>query len=911
MKPHLWLIHMVGVIVPRRLRLDWRQEWEAELRSREELLSDWDRLDWRGKWDLLWRSTSAFWDAWLLQPKRLEDELFQDLRFSLRMLLKSKSFTMVAVLSLALGIGANTAIFSLVDAVVLRTLPVRAPEELTLFNWLSGPKRMSRNVYGDIGRDVATGLTTSTSFSYLSFERLRDHPQGLVEVFAFTPLELSVNADAQPEVASGQLVSGGYYDGLGAKAALGRTISVEDDRASAAPVAVITHRYWERRFALDPAVVGKTMTVNGIPCTIIGVTPPGFFGALQVGQSPDVTIPLSLEPRFSPGNSKLGKPWVWWLRVMGRLKSGVTKEQARAALEGNFQQSAQEGWTAAPNSTESQGPRDIPRLRAADGGQGLNESRRKYSQSLMILMTIVGLVLLIACANVANLLLARAATRRKEIAMRLALGASRFRLIRQLLTESLALALIGGALGVAFAYRGRSLLLALQPWGANDLALDLKLDFRVLSFTIVVSLLTGLAFGLAPALRATRIALIPALKDDGRNPGGGRSTLSKAIVTAQVALSMILLITAGLFTRTLYNLQALEAGFNTENMIVFGLDSKSNRYQGEQLAQLYRRILERLDVVPGVQSTTLSSNPILAGSRNDAPIRIQGRSAQSAENGRALVNDVAVNFLDTLGVPILRGRGFSPADERAAGTAVINQALANKYFANEDPIGRRLFVGGADDGVEIEIIGVAGNAKYFELRGEMPPTVYLPYFQDPSGAAYFAARTIGDPASLMAPIRQAVREIANDIPVVNLQALHNQVEKSWTQERFFANLSGFFGLLALSLASIGLYGVLSYGVARRTNEIGVRMALGAERQDVVWLVMREALLLVAIGAGVGLAAALTTTRLLSNFLFGLAPHDPLTITLATLAMIAVAALAAWLPARRAANVDPMTALRRD
>jgi predicted permease len=636
---------------------------------------------------------------------------------------------------------------------------------------------------------------------------------------------------------------------------------------------------------------------------------------LQVGQAADVSIPLALEPQLSPTNSRLSKPWMWWLRVMARLKPEVTAEQARAELELAFQRSAQEGWASAPAQNQPtsamQEPRDVPRLRVADGSQGLAELRKKRAQSLTILMVVVGLVLLIACANIANLLLVRAATRRKEIAVRMALGAGRFRLLRQLLTESILLAGLGGALGVALAYWGKDLLLALQPWGGGELALDLKLDFRVLSFTTIISLLTGLLFGLTPALRATRLDLTPTLKDTARNSrGDARSSLSKALVVAQVALSLVLLIGAGLFTRTLRNLQSLETGFNHENLVTFGLNPRLNNYTNAQIAQLFHGLLERLETIPGVRAVTLSQYPILAGSRNDAPIFVQGQASQANDGSNALVNDVAANFLDTLQIPILRGRGLtSQDDERAPRVAVVNQAFARKYFGDEDPLGRRFGLDGPKNSGQFEIVGLAQDAKYFELRGAMPPTVYLPYFQEPASYASFAVRTTGEPTAMIASIRQAVREIDGSLPISDFKTVRQQVESGWAQERLFATLSSFFGLLAVMLAAIGLYGVMAYSVACRRNEIGIRMALGAQRRDVIRLALRESLLLVALGAGIGLATALATTRLISAQLFGLAPTDPLTITLATLLLLAVATLAGYLPARKAAQTDPMLALR--
>jgi len=506
--------------------------------------------------------------------------------------------------------------------------------------------------------------------------------------------------------------------------------------------------------------------------------------------------------------------------------------------------------------------------------------------------------------------LVRAATRRKEIAVRLALGAGRFRLIRQLLTESVLLAGFGGALGVAMAYWGKDLLLTLQPWGGGELAIDLKLDMRVLGFTIAISLLTGLLFGLTPALRATRLDLTPALKNTARNSSGhARNSLSKALVVAQVALSLVLLIVAGLFTRTLRNLQSLETGFNHENLVTFGLNPRLNNYPPAQIAQLFRRLLERLEAIPGVRSATLSQYPILAGSRNDAPIFVQNRTLLPSEGSSASVNDVAANFLDTLQIPILRGRGLTLRDdERAPKVAVVNQAFARKYFGGEDPLGKRIGLDSVKNNGQLEIVGIAQDAKYFDLRGDMPPTVYLPYFQEPASDAYFTVRTTGEPTAMFALIRQTMREIDGSLPISDFKTVRQQVESAWAQERFFASLSGFFGLLALSLAAIGVYGVMAYSVTLRRHEIGIRLALGAGRRDVIRLALGESLRLVALGVGIGLATALATTRLIYAQLFGLAPTDPLTITTATLLLVVVAALAGYLPARKAAQTDPMLAL---
>lgn len=846
----------------------------------------------------------------------LMGSFLQDLRYGIRMLLKSKAFTAIAVLSLALGIGANTALFSLVDAVMLKLLPVKNPNELVLFNWLSGPRGLSRGITGTTNRDP-NGMVTSTSFSYLTFERIRDNNQTLSDVFAFAQLyELNVSIEGQPEIAGGQLVSGNYYSGLGVQTIMGRTIAADDDIPSATPVAVITYRYWQHRFAKDPEIVGKTVSINNVPVTIIGVTPPEFFGALQVGESADLSIPFSMQPRLNPRESDLTKPWYWWVQIMGRLKPGVSGAEAAAAFEGIFQQSAQEGWTAAlsqlPSTAQLQNPapRDVPKLRWGSGSQGLTEARREYSQPLSILMVIVGLVLLIACANVANLLLARSATRQKEIAVRLALGASRWRLVRQLLTESVLLAGLGGTAGMLFAYWGKDLLLTLRPWGGSDLSLNLKLDLRVLGFTLAVSLATGLLFGLAPALRATSVDLTPALKDNSRSVIATRSLLTKSLLVVQVAMSLVLLVGAGLFVRTLRNLENVDVGFNRDNVLLFNVEPALNGYSNAQIAQLYQRMTERLDAVPGVRSSTISLIPLLSGRGRTSSIYLQGHTEQSGQSDDAKVNTVGPAFFDTLEIPILMGRNLSLADsETAPKVAVVNQLLAQKYFGDENPLGRRFGFGSAQNSAQIEIVGVVKDAKYTGARDDTEPTIYLPYLQSIPKWATFIVRTNGNPISMIASIRESMHEIDNNLPLFDIKTQNQQAEESLSQERLFATLSSFFGILALLLACIGLYGVMSYGVARRTNEIGIRMALGASAPRVTRMVMRETMWVVLLGVAIGIGAALAGTRLIASSLFGLAPTDPISIAIAVLTMITVATVAGYLPARRAAKVDPMVALR--
>jgi len=805
-------------------------------------------------------------------------------------------------------------------------LPVKNPRELVLFKWRSGEKMMFRSHDGSaIDKDEGAGMMTGTSFSYPAFEQFRDQNQTLTDVFAFALLrQLNVSVDGRVEIAEGQIVSGGYHAGLGVIAFLGRTLTNEDDKATAPAAAVISHRYWQRRFGGDPSVIGKAVSLNGAAFTIVGVTRPDFFGALEINRAPDITVPMAFQPQVRPTSSPLlSDARNWWTHVIGRLKPGVNERQALADLNLILRQHA-----AAVRSS-SQADYDLPGLSLEPGGQGLTQTRSRYGRPLTILMAAAGLALLIACLNVANLLLARAATRQKEIAVRLSLGASRFRLIRQLLTESLLLALMGGALGLVFAYWGKDALLALRAWGRGGMALDLNLDLRALGFTAAVSVLTGILFGIAPALRATRVDLTLALKDGAGRATSARSRLGKGLVVAQVALSLLLLVGAGLFVRTLSNLAQIDVGFNRENLLLFRVNPGMSGYKGGRLTNLYQQMVERIEAVPGARSATLLQNALLSDGVGGGNIYAQGYGSQPNEKLPATTQYVATNFFDAMEIPILKGRRFSPQEnEVAPKIAVINQTLARRYFAGRDPIGQHLAIGAVNydnsgkmigsDNPLIEIVGVARDSKYSTLHGEIEPSVYMPYRQRQYGIPAemtCAVRTTGDPASMTAAIRDALHSIDGNVSLFAVKTQNEQIAEQLAQPRLFASLSSFFGLLAMALAGIGLYGVMSYTVARRTQEIGIRMALGAQGGDVARMVLRESLLLVAIGLAIGLAASVATARLIENslsgLLFKLTGTDPLTLTLATLLLLTVAALAGWLPARRAARVDPLIALRRE
>jgi predicted permease len=857
------------------------------------------------------------------QRSNLMTGLWQDLRFGVRMLVKQPVFTLIAVLSLALGIGANTAIFSLVDTVLLRTLPVRDPAALVQFKWAAGDSfRVPYNGYHDRDQTELPGLRVATSFTYPTFTQLQMRQQTLSDLFAFATVEqLNINLNGQSEIAKGMVVSGNYYNALGVLPWRGRLLTATDDQTDAPAVAVLSAQYWEQRFGSDPAVVGKQVNVNNVAFTIVGVTPTAFQGTLGSAQAPDVTIALAHEPLVRTDSAAMRSETLWWLMVMGRMKPGVTRAQVQTELATFFQQRALAAREAARNAgpisqTAAVAAAHMPRLLVAPGGQGDTNWGRYYTKSLYLLLVVGGLVLLLACANVASLLLARAAGRQKEIAVRLALGASRVRLLRQMLAESSLLAMAGGALGILFALWGRDLLLRLQFSGPELTGLQAGLaglDGRLLGFTLAVSLLTGLLFGLAPAWQATRLNLTPALKDTGGGSNGpARARLSRVLVIAQVALSFLLLVGAGLFIRTLRNLQQVETGFAAQNVLLFRVDPRLSGYQNEQVNGLYQRLFARLEAVPGVQAVTFSRHPLLAGSRGSRPFFIAGQNTSTSAPAAAHVHIVRANFLDVMNVRVLSGRGLREQDDAQAPKAiVVNQTFAQRFFPHQNPLGQRLGFN-AQTASQLEIVGVAQDAKYDSLREAAPPTIYVPWLQESRvGQMNFEVRTAGDPMPMLSAIRQAVHEVDGNLPLFDVKTQVEQATQALAQERLFAALLSFFGLLALLLASLGLYGLLAQAVAQRTQEIGIRVALGAQPWDVLRLVVGQGMRLVLPGVLLGLGGAYATTRMMASFLYGVSAADWPTYILIAALLLAVALFACWLPARRATKIDPLIALRSE
>jgi macrolide transport system ATP-binding/permease protein len=845
--------------------------------------------------------------------KTLLDQAVQDLRYSVRTMAASPGFTAMAVLSLALGIGANTAIYSFMDAILLRALPVQNPESLVVLNWHS--KSFPAVVHGLTGsnfQDPKTGHT-SGNFPYPAFDLLRDNNPVLASIFAFNNAgRLNLQIHGQADLAAGQYVSGAFFRGLGVPPAAGRLIDASDDRPGAPPVVVIGFGYAQRRFAEIAKAVGESILINGNPFTIAGVAAPEFFGVNPAGAQ-DFYLPLHasllLETMFSGDRDKYVNRNYYWAEIMGRLRPGVTREEAQAALAPMFQHFVES--TASSDKERA----DLPGLLVREGTGGLDSLRRQYSQPLYVLMTLVGLILAIACANVANLLLARTTARRREMALRLSLGAGRWRMVRQLLTESVLLGSLGGLVGVAFAQWGIGALTLLIGNGRENFTLHASLNWRVLAVTMALSVGTGILFGLAPAIQSTRVDLISALK---QTRGGEhrirlhswiRVSLSQALAVAQIAISLLLLVAAGLFVHTLANLNSIALGFNRENLLLFTLNAKQAGYKEDALIRFYENLQARLSTMPGVRSVSSSNFALVSDSTGSTGVKIPGFTGKNTGSD---VLYIGPGFFSTMQIPLLLGREVDQRDVRTgAAVAIVNEVFVKTYFANENPVGRHFGLGGKDKPEDIEIIGVAKTARYSSLKRDIPPVAYVPYSQNPRslGQIVYELRAAGDPLALASNVRQVVRQADARVPISNLTTQARTIDQTIGQERTFATLCSCFAMLAVLIACVGLYGLMAYNVPRRTNEIGIRIALGAKRPSVIWMVLREALAMAVVGLGIGLPAAFAASRFVKSFLFQMKPNDPLALTLAASTLLAAAVLAGYVPAWRASKVDPWTALR--
>lgn len=869
-RPYLWLIAMVSLFVPRRFRAGWKQEWEAELKHREALLQKWQKLDLRGSFELLQRSLGSFRDALWLQPKRLEEDMFQDIRYGVRMLLKNPGFTVVAVFTLALGIGANTAIFSVVNGVLLRPLPFSQPQRLMMI-WNKGV-------------EAAGGDRTPLAVADLL--DLRSQNQSFQSVDAFQGAFYNYIGGESPERIRGARVTANFFTTLGARAALGRTFQPVEERPGAERVVVISHGFWLRHLASDPSVLGRALNLSSASYTIVGVMPEDFdFPAREV----ELWTALQLEPPARRGP--------YFLRGIARLKDGLSVEQARAE-------------SASMSSTLTGEKLDFNFL-------PLNEFIfGDVRPVLLLLLAAVTIVLLIATANVANLLLARAATRDKEISIRAALGATRGRIIRQLLSESLLLAVLGGALSVLLAMWGVGLMLKLAPEGIPRLE-QIRIDGRALGWTALVSLLTGLVFGLAPALQSSRLNLNEALKEGGRSSteSKGKRHWRNLLVISQLAMATTLLVGASLLLKSFWRLQMVDPGVVAERVLTMDIALRGERYEEpQQILSFYGQLLERVKALPGVRAVALS-NSLPPDERDfSSDFTVEGRPVDA--NKGAPVADIIIvsrDYFRALSLPLRRGRYFNDADSKdAPRVVIINEALARQFFAHEDPIGKRLNRGSEKEPAWTQIVGVVGDVKYTGLAGETQPAIYEPAAQNPAWGMFLVVKTeTSDPLSLTAAVRNEIRSLDGELPVSKISTLEQRLSAAVTQPRFRTTLIALFAAIALILASVGIYGVISYSVTQRTHEMGIRMALGARAVDVLRLIINQGMTLALIGIGLGLMAAFALTRVLATLLYGVSATDPLTFAAVSLLLVMVALLACFIPARRATRVDPMVALRNE
>ncbi|HKP88257.1 MAG TPA: ABC transporter permease [Blastocatellia bacterium] len=832
--------------------------------------------------------------------------LLQDLRYAIRTLMKNPGFTFVAMVTLALGVGANNAIFSLTDQVLLRHLPVEKPDELVVLR-VPGPKT---------GRLWSDG-DGAASFSYPMYKELRDRNNifsGLLARFAVSP---SVAGDGQTERINGELVSGNYFEVLGVRPAIGRVFTEEDDRVpGAGAIVILSHGYWIRRFGADAGVLNKTLVVNGMPMPIVGVTQPGFNG-VQVGQMPDIFIPITMKAQITPNWDGLNDHRDFWVAIIGRLKPGLSRAQAEEAFVPVYRSILEdelplmEGWSADRRQRFLD-----QRMVLASGARGRPILQKDASAPILILMGMVGLVLLIACANVANLLMARGAARQREIAIRMALGAGRWRLVRQFLVESLVLSFCGGLAGLLIGWWTIGALVSAIPANFGALGLSAELDSRLLLFNLALSILTGLLFGLGPAIRATRLNIESTLREQGTSVSGSPSQVRfrKGLVVSQIVLTTVLLVGAGLFAESLNNLKRLDLGLRPTNLIAFSIAPELIGYTPQRTIALLDELRERVAALPGIESVSAAEIPVFADINSGSNVTVEGYQAQENEEMNVSQNWVGPSYFSTMGIPLIEGREFAASD--AAGgpkVAIINATMARRFFADRNPIGAH-FAFGAGNEVrpDIQIVGVVKDSKHGTVRDEAKPFVYIPYAQlDTIGEATFYALTKRDVGAVGPELRGEVRRLDPNLPLSNLKTVDQQVDESLFADKSLTFLSMCFALLAAGLASLGLYGVMAYTVTRRTREIGIRMALGAGRRTVSWLILREVVILVMVGLVIGLPAAYGLGRLTESLLFGVTASSPFVFVAAILLLTGATMLGGYLPARKAASTDPLVALRHE
>jgi predicted permease len=833
--------------------------------------------------------------------------LGSDFRYSARKLAKNPSFTTVAILSLALGVGANTAIFTLINDLLLKRLPVRQPDQLVSFGELS-----------DSGISGTVSVGTGGLFSYDFYRQIeKDHEffRDISASSSFTlPAGLRTSTSGPSSAGFFQMVSGNYFSVLGVEPVLGRGILPSDAAAhGGSPVAVISFHYWQTAFAGDPAVIGRTITIDKMPFTVVGVAPPSFFGIKADAQTPDLWLPLAMQKELMQSFSLLDAHGMYWLYLVGRRNPGMNLSQAQQWFSAQIRRYMIDLEGSHLTPARIQQIRGIRLMPAARGGSDL---RGQYKKPLQILMGVVVFVLLISCANLANLLLAKAVSRERETATRLALGSTRARIIGQILIETLVLSFCGGALGLLLAFWGTRALIDFVVRGAAYTIFDPKPDLPVLGFTSGVCLFTGILFAIAPAMRVSRVA--PALKVNARTAtsGGASSRLvPKLLVAAQVTLSLVLLVGAGLFLRTLRNLEDQDLGFESRNLLLIQFIPEAAGYQPAQLSGLYNAILERVDALPGVRSATLSGVPVINGGQWGSPISILGYAAKAGDAMDTQGNFVSTGYFETAGIPVLRGRPIGQQDTTASPkVAVVNQAFAKSYFPDGNAIGRSFTISDPGASGVWQIVGIVRDAKYSSPREAPQRMIYLPLVQIAGRHVYahsLQLQTRGDPGPVAGEVRRALAQVDPNLAILKMETIRQRINHLTDQEQLISQLCTWFALLALLLTSIGLYGVMSYNVARRNNEIGIRMALGAQKSKVLWMVLRESLFLLAVGIVIGVPATIAVTRLVRTQLFGLGSSDPVTFVTAILTISTVALLAAYLPARRATKVDPVVTLRNE